>query len=130
MVFFALGNFPMILHTSPLPGSSSPWGLIERVTPLGPDASAVITPSHGGIWVTPAALAAMPADLRRTAYSRDGWFEEDCDWCIPYLALGLNAHDSAPDRDGNLQAARRTMQAYHPEHAGLIASNDVGVVNV
>jgi len=108
----------------PLPpreGDASPWGKIDGVTPLGPDAVSVTTPSHGGIWVTPDALARIPEPLRATAYSGGGWFEEDCDWCIPYLALGLHRFDGRQDRqDRVLAAARRTLQAYHAANAALL----------
>ncbi len=70
----------------PTVGSSSPWGPIQHLTPLGPDAVAVSTASHGGIRVSLTALARIPEPLQATAYSGAGWFEEDCDWAIPYLA--------------------------------------------
>lgn len=106
----------------PREGDSSPWGLIDSVTPLGPDAVAVSTPSHGGIWVSPAGLARIPAPLRATAYSGGGWFEEDCDWCIPYLALGLHAFEEPAERRGRVrEAARRTLETWHAAHAALLA---------
>jgi hypothetical protein len=106
----------------PREGDCSPWGLIDSVTPLGPDAMAVSTPSHGGIWVSPAGLAKIPEALRATAYSGGGWFEEDCDWCIPYLALGLHAFEEpAERRDRIREAARRTLETWHAAHAALLA---------
>ena len=108
----------------PLPpreGDTSPWGRIDGATPLGPEAVFVTTPSHGGIWVTPDALAKIPEPLRATAYSGDGWFEEDCDWCIPYLVLGLHRFDGPRDRqDRVLAAARRTLLTYHAANAALV----------
>jgi hypothetical protein len=96
--------------------------LIDSVTPLGPDAVAVSTPSHGGIWVAPAGLSRIPPPLRATAYSAGGWFEEDCDWCIPYLALGLHAFEEpAERRDRIREAARRTLETWHAAHAPLLA---------
>ena len=123
----------------PLPpreGDASPWGRIDGVTPLGPDAVAVSTPSHGGIWVSPAALERIPQPLRGTAYSGGGWFEEDCDWCIPYQALGLHAFEEpAERRDRVRDAARRTLETWHAAHAGLLervaasAQNDQGATH-
>lgn len=93
---------------------SSPWGQIDHLEPLGPDAVSVATPSHGGIWVSPEALARIPERRRATAYSGGGWFEEDCDWCIPYLALRLDQHEPDPERGARfLEAARRTFQQWH-----------------
>lgn len=105
----------------PREGDSSPWGLIDGVTPLGPDAVAVTTPSHGGIWVSPAALERIPQPLRATAYSGGGWFEEDCDWCIPYLALGLHAFEETAERQRDVRmAALRTLQACHATYVALL----------
>jgi len=105
----------------PGPGDCSPWGLIDRVTPLGPNAVAVSTPSHGGIWVTPEALEVIPEPLRATTYSGGGWFEEDCDWCIPYLALGLDRFEDRPERGAEtLAAAQKTLWHCHKDLAGLL----------
>jgi hypothetical protein len=105
----------------PREGDASPWGSIDSVTSLGPDAVAVTTPSHGGIWVSPAGLARIPEALRATAYSGGGWFEEDCDWCIPYLALGLHAFEEPAERQDRVRAAaRRTLETWHAAHAGLL----------
>ena len=105
----------------PSRGGSSPWGPIQTVTPLGPDAVAVTTASHGGLRVSPSALARMPAEIRQTAYSGGGWFEEDCDWALPYLALGLDAFEPhAACAAETHAAALRTVQLYHPQHAALL----------
>lgn len=100
----------------PGPGAPSPWGDIQTVTPLGADAVSVTTASHGGLCVSPAALCRIPEALRRTAFSAGGWFEEDCDWAIPYLALGLHAFEG--DRGAALRmAAVRTVRRWHAAHA-------------
>ena len=111
----------MFRSTPPRLGHASPWGAIDCVTPLGPDAVSVITPFHGGIWVTPQALARIPEPLRATAYSGGGWFEEGCDWCIPYLVLGLHRFDGAPERQAwRQEAAQKILDACHAAHAGLV----------
>ena len=102
-------------------GSSSPWGPIQTVTPLGPDAVAVTTASHGGLRLSPAALLRLPDAIQRTAYSAEGWFEEDCDWALPYLALGLDAHEPDAARAAEVYAAAvRTVQRFHLQHADLL----------
>jgi hypothetical protein len=117
---------PMFRSAPPRSGDASPWGAIDGVTPLGPDAVSVTTPSHGGIWVTPAGLERIPQPLRATAYSRGGWFEEDCDWCIPYLVLGLHLFDGDPERQALvLREAKRTLWTYHPEHAELVSGAEL-----
>jgi hypothetical protein len=104
----------------PREGDPSPWGLIDRVIPLGPHAVAVSTPSHGGIWVSPAGLATIPEPLHATAYSSGGWFEEDCDWCIPYLALGLHAFEASSEGRDHVRAAWLTLERWHADHAALL----------
>jgi hypothetical protein len=110
----------------PREGDSSPWGLIDSALPLGPDAIAVSTPSHGGIWVSPSGMAKIPQPLRATAYSGDGWFEEDCDWCIPYLALGLHAFEAVDLQVANRDAAQRTLERCHARYATLLGFGGTG----
>ena len=111
----------MLYPFPPARGSSSPWGPVQTVEPLGPDAVSVTTASHGGIRVSLTALSRLPEAIRQTAYSRDGWFEEDCDWALPYLALGLDSYERDAARAAEVhQAAIRTVQTYHPQHAALL----------
>jgi len=115
----------MLYPFPPTCGSSSPWGPIQTVTPLGPDAAAVTTASHGGLRVSLAALARMPEAVRQTVYSRAGWFEEDCDWALPYLALGLDAFEpERAERAGVRALAIRTVRAFHPQHAARLGVAD------
>lgn len=106
----------------PVPGGHSPWGPVQTVLPLGPDAVVVTTASHGGIWVSADGLARIPEPLRRTACSAGGWFEEDCDWAIPYLALGLHAFE--PQGEATARDARRTLWRWHRAQAGLLGVCD------
>ncbi len=111
----------MLYPFPPTCGSSSPWGPVQTVTPLGPDVVAVTTASHGGLRVSLSALARMSEPIRQTAYSGDGWFEEDCDWALPYLALGLEAYEPDAARAAEVWAAAvRTVQRFHPHHAVLL----------
>jgi hypothetical protein len=94
---------------------------VQTVEPLGPDAVVVTTSSHGGVRVTLTALARLPEAIRETSCSSDGWFEEDCDWALPYLALGLDAFEADSARAAEMhQAAVRTVQRWHPQHAALL----------
>lgn len=117
----------MPLSFPPSVGSSSPWESIQSITPLGPDAVVVSTASHGGVCVSPVALARLPEPLRQTAFSGGSWFEEDCDWALPYLALGLDAHEADPARGPALRAAaERTIRAHQPQHATLLGVAKAG----
>lgn len=111
----------MLYPFPPVPGPSSPWGPIQTVTPLGPDVVAVTTASHGGLRVSLTALARLPEAIRQTAYSSGGWFEEDCDWALPNLALGLDAFETDLAHGAEARAAAvRTARAFHPRHAALL----------
>ena len=116
----------MLYPFPPTCGSSSPWGPVQTVTPLGPDVVAVTTASHGGLRVSLSALARMPEATRQTAYSKGGWFEEDCDWALAYLALGLDGHEPDAARAAEVRAAAvRTVQRHHPPHAALLGVSPV-----
>ena len=108
-------------HIAPVLGDLSPWGAVDHVQALGPHVVVVATPSRGGLWVSPEAMTLIPAPLRETAYSRGGWFEEDCDWCIPYLALGLHRYETGAGRGAEvLEAAHKTLLSCHGALASLL----------
>jgi hypothetical protein len=114
--------------SSPFPptrGFASPWGPVQTVSPLGPDVVVVTTASHGGLRLSAAALARLPQAIRQTVHSRDGWFEEDCDWALPYLALGLDAFEADAARAAEVWAAAvATVQRHHSQHAALLGITD------
>lgn len=111
----------MLFSFPPHRGSSSPWRPVQTVTSFGPAAVAVTTASHGGLRVSLAALSRLPEAIQRTTYSANGWFEEDCDWALPYLALGLDAHEPDTARAAEVHAAAvSTVQRFHPNHAALL----------
>ncbi len=113
----------MLYSFPPNRGSSSPWGPIQSIEPLGPEAVVVTTVSHGGLRVSLTALARLPEAIRQTAYSQNGWFEEDCDWALPYLALGLDQFEADAARGAEMHlVAVRTVQRWHPQHAELLGA--------
>ena len=100
-----------ITNLPPHTGDHSPWGRVQRATPMGLEAVLVETASHGGFWMRPSAYFRLPEALRDT-WAGGNWFEEDCDWAIPYLALDLWHIDEAetPGRGQEArEAARRTL---------------------
>jgi hypothetical protein len=69
----------------------------------------------------------MPEPMRETACSGGGWFEEDCDWALPYLALGLDAHEPDAARGAEIWAAAvRTIQRFYPQHTVLLGVPAMG----
>lgn len=65
--------------------TSSPWGLVQSQKELAPGIVQVETASHGGIYLDPERYAQMPAPMKTTGYSANGWYEEDCDWALVAL---------------------------------------------
>ena len=66
-----------------LEGKSSPWGKIQYVSPVIPGIHAVSTVGHGGLKLDRKYNALIPESLR----AEGGWYEEDCEWSIPYVIL-------------------------------------------
>ena len=65
---------------------SSPWGQIQSVTEIVPGIAIVSTSSHGGIWLDPEHAARVPAEIVNKSFlEKANWWEEDCDWCIPFV---------------------------------------------
>jgi hypothetical protein len=69
----------------------SPWGAVQTQKEIAPGIVSVSTSSHGGIFVSPELRDRLV--IQDTAYSRDGWFEEDCDWS--FVALSFPEHFGA-----------------------------------
>ena len=80
---------------------SSPWGAIQHVETIAAGIWRVCTAGHGGVKLDRARNAKVPEYMRRDG----GWYEEDCDWCIP--AVVLSVMDQA--------AADHTFINWHPD---------------
>lgn len=94
-------------------GSSTPWGRADFVTELLPGMVNVSTAKHGGIFVDQKRNEMIPAYMRRD----DGWYEEDCDWCIPFCVfereLFANGNDASRKAIAD-QAHKDTLKNWHP----------------
>lgn len=67
----------------------TPWGQSQEIRALGPEgAIQVSTASHGGVWIPETMYQELPIGMRETSYSTGGWYEEDCDCCIPFAFFG------------------------------------------
>lgn len=89
----------------------TPWGPSQTVKTIIPGITHVTTASHGGILVSPEYQKKIPIYMR----SNDGWYEEDCQWSIPYVALEHVIRNRCPDterelHDKNIAAARETLK--------------------
>lgn len=59
----------------------SPWGFVQATTVVADGIYFVSTASHGGIKLDAKHQALMPEHWRKEG----GWYEEDCDWCLPFI---------------------------------------------
>lgn len=60
---------------------NSPWGAVQDTTVLADGICSVTTASHGGVKLDTKRQAEMPEGWRKPG----GWYEEDCDWCLPFI---------------------------------------------
>lgn len=72
-------------YHNPSPPRSSIWGAIQSCDKVCNGMWAISTPSHGGIFVAKVLHDTMPPSLKETRFSWGGYYEEDCDWVIPYI---------------------------------------------
>jgi hypothetical protein len=99
----------------------TPWGAVQQATELAPGIIAYSTASHGGIWLSTARRQAL--GYANTWIAGGEWFEEDCDWAVPYLyfADDIRAHGKVDGHfERNLGFARDTIKHNHPEFAKRI----------
>ena len=62
-------------------GMQTPWGKADSATVYADGIGWVGTPSHGGCKLDRKRNAMIPSYMRQAG----GWYEEDCDWCIPFV---------------------------------------------
>jgi hypothetical protein len=77
----------------PTPPRETPWGRADHITQIIPGIWHVSTPSHGGIWLSPERQAAVPDYMR----SADAWYEEDCDWAVPFVVFERDIRSHCTD---------------------------------
>jgi len=85
----------------------------------------VITAGHGGFKLDPALNAQVPEVCRR----RGGWYEEDCEWAIPFLVfpeLFEEAHDHEWPFEMLQQDAINTLREYNPDAYEFIFDDTLG----
>jgi hypothetical protein len=80
----------MAYESKPRVGDDSPWGRVKSTKELAPGIVLVGTVSHGGIWLSPERVAALPlwAFLLRSRYgAKPVYWEEDVEIKVPLLAF-------------------------------------------
>jgi len=61
----------------------TPWGMSDYEEVLAEGIISYGTPSHGGIWLSKARQDQIGQKSQFLGTAE--WWEEDCDWCIPYV---------------------------------------------
>ena len=87
--------------------TTSPWGQVDQCEEILPGMWAVSTPSHGGIKLSPERAAKVPRYFK-TWLGGFTWYEEDCDWAIPYLIF-----EDELKEHGDAHAKRTIEKNYH-----------------
>ena len=69
-------------------GQSTPWGAVQTVREVIPGMHVVTTAGHGGVHLVSELADKIPAGLADDSFLKSRtWFEEDCDWCIPFVVF-------------------------------------------
>lgn len=66
-------------------GMRTPWGKAQTAREIFPGMYFVSTSGHGGVKLGIKMNKLVPDFMRNDG----GWYEEDIDWCIPYVALNI-----------------------------------------
>ncbi len=88
---------------------ASPWGVIEQAEQLLPGIWNVVTASHGGLILSVARQAAMPAALALD----DGFYEKHIAWGRVVMAFEPEFADAAVYARSHIQVARDTVRCWH-----------------
>jgi hypothetical protein len=103
--------------------TSTPWGHADQITKLADGIWIVSTPGHGGVYVNPRRLWKMPVFMRSTPYSEGGWFEEDCDWCLPFVCfesdIAAGQHGEGSSWAKNIISKNQHLEAFNMEYHQL-----------
>jgi hypothetical protein len=100
----------------------TPWGKTQYSTVLAPGIVFYSTAGHGGIRIDKIHQREM------MKYKGIGnflgsliWWEEDCDWSIPYYIFRdeIKIHETEKNFDSRLNAAINTIKQWKPEFAKI-----------
>jgi hypothetical protein len=106
----------------------TPWGPSQTADTLAPGIVDYTTASHGGIHLSVARRLELARILNIRPGSCPQWYEEDCDWAIPYYAFHLDR--TRPDGEGDYEdSAARTLSHWHPDLARQLGAYILAVPN-
>lgn len=93
----------------------TPWGKSDWQRKIAVGINWYSTPSHGGVKLSVGKNKLIPEYMR----NKDGWYEEDCDWAIPYIVLDdvirANVDPDKFEKYGrDFQSAVSTLKSWKP----------------
>ena len=96
---------------------STPWGSAQDAEELAPGIISYSTASHGGIWIDKKHQKQLEKYTINNWLESSQWWEEDCDWVIPYLvfSIEIQEHGKAYKFIENLATAHSIAKSQHPE---------------
>lgn len=96
--------------------TSTPWGMSQTARALAPGIMLYTTASHGGIHLSPARMAELPARFHKphTGYCPSDWFEEDCE--AAFVIAGFPQYFTGEQ----VRIARQTIGLYYPDRPGAM----------
>lgn len=110
----------------------TPWGQSQQIEEIATGIRSISTARHGGYQLSAARQAQLPAHSGDRNFNKGlTWWEEDCDWCVPFLVF-RHEFRSYYDRNGmdhlfalSLDGALKAAENYHPEFFAVFTSNAV-----
>jgi len=96
---------------------STPWGEAQDAEEMAPGIISYSTASHGGIWIDKKHQKQLEKYTINNWLESSQWWEEDCDWVIPYLVFSfeIQEHGKAYKFIENLATAHSIAKSQHPE---------------
>lgn len=94
-------------------GMTTPWGTADFAEEICEGVGIVSTPGHGGIKLDASRNRLVPDYMRR----RGGWYEEDCEWALVFVALATYIAERTPaaERRDMLDHAPATVRQWFPD---------------
>jgi Domain of unknown function (DUF7007) len=107
----------------------TPWGELQGTETIAPDLEFVSTAGHGGIKVSMPRNHQIPNWLKNRTHNqlgRYGWYEEDCDWCIPVIIFARESAQWAKrlGKDDFIKEAYRIFNHYHLPEIDTLSTAD------
>ena len=95
----------------------TPWGISQNIETISRGIQFVDTIGHGGIKVSDELNKKIPNWVREGTFGKlglDGWYEEDCDWCIPVIVFSKVfyawANNKGQDGEAYIAEAQRIFR--------------------